>query len=86
MLADQYSVSFVNNGGFVPKLEVIGPPEQIDRLRGPHADYHPRAVLEIDRDNVDNINPVPLRIENLPDDVRVNGPNPTISFTATRRG
>lgn len=86
MFADQYSVSFVNNGGFVPRLDVIGPPEQIDRLRSPRAEVHPRAILEIGPDNVNNTNPVPLRIENLPDGVRVNGPDPEISFTATRRG
>jgi hypothetical protein len=85
-LADQWSVSFVNSSGFVPQLEVIGPPEQIDRLRGPRAEYHPVAVLEIGPDNLSDTNPVPLRVENLPDGVRVNGPAPQISFTATRRG
>ncbi|HEX4054431.1 MAG TPA: hypothetical protein VHX86_09210 [Tepidisphaeraceae bacterium] len=85
-IAETYSVSFVNNGGFVPKLEVIGPPEQIDRLRSPRIDVHPRAVLEIGPDNVNDTNPVPLTIENLPDGVRVKGANPEISFTATRRG
>jgi len=80
--ADQFAISVVNNSGFVPKVEVIGPPEEIARLQQGEG---PRAVLEIGPDNVHNTNPVPLRIEGLPDGVRVNGPNPTISFTATPR-
>jgi hypothetical protein len=81
--ADQYAISVVNNSVFVPKVEVIGPPEQIARLQQGEG---PRAVLEIGPDNVHNTNPVPLTIEGLPTDVRVNGPNPEISFTATPRG
>jgi YbbR domain-containing protein len=82
--ADQFAIQVVNNGGFVPKVEVIGPPEQIARLRRGDV-AAPRAVLEIGPDNVRNTNPVPLRIEGLPDGVRLNGPNPEISFTATPR-
>ena len=81
--ADQFAIAVVNSA-FVPKVEVIGPPEQIARLR--QGDVNPpRAVLEIGPENVHNTNPVPLKIEDLPEDVRVNGPNPEISFTATPR-
>jgi hypothetical protein len=83
--ADQYSISVVNNSGFVPKVDVIGPPEQIARLQQGEVSP-PRAVLEIGPENVHNTNPVPLIIEDLPDGVRVNGPAPEISFTATPRG
>ncbi|MGD0541457.1 MAG: hypothetical protein ABSB33_08060 [Tepidisphaeraceae bacterium] len=82
--ADQYAISVVNNSGFVPKVEVIGPPEQIARLQ--QGEISPRAVLEIGPGNVRNTNPMPLRIEDLPDGVRLVGPNPEISFTATPRG
>jgi hypothetical protein len=82
--ADQFAISVVNNSGFVPKVEVIGPPEQIARMRQGDVPA-PRAVLEIGPDKVHNTNPVQLKIEDLPDGVRVNGPNPEISFTATPR-
>ncbi|MGD0461882.1 MAG: hypothetical protein ABSB74_05280 [Tepidisphaeraceae bacterium] len=82
--ADQYAISVVNNSGFVPKVEVIGPPEQIARLQ--RGETSPRAVLEIGPGNVRNTNPMPLKIEDLPEGVRVNGPSPEISFTATPRG
>jgi hypothetical protein len=81
--ADQFAISVVNNSGFVPKVEVIGPPEQIARLR--QGEINPRAVLDIGPDNVHNTNPVPLTIEGLPPDVRMNGSPPEISFTATPR-
>jgi hypothetical protein len=81
--ADQFAISVVNNSGFVPKVEVIGPPEQIALLR--QGEKSPRAVLEIGPENVHNTNPVQLKIEDLPPDVRVNGPPPEISFTATPR-
>jgi hypothetical protein len=84
-IAGEFSISLVNNNGFVSNVNVIGPPEQIAKLQS-GGEFHPRAVLEISPDNVNNTNPVPLKIEDLPDNVRVDGPNPEISFTATRRG
>jgi hypothetical protein len=83
--ADQFAIQVANNSAFVPKVDVIGPPEQIARLQRGEGNP-PRAVLEIGPDNVHNTSPVPLKIEDLPPDVRVNGPPPEISFTATPRG
>jgi hypothetical protein len=75
-----YSFS-LNNNGFVPRLDVIGPPEEIDQLK----DHTPRAVLEIGADAVGNTNPVPLTIEGLPPHVRLAGPPPEVTFTAAPR-
>lgn len=74
-----------SGNGFVPKLEVIGPPEQIAKLEAGDVAPIPHAVLEITMDNVHDTTPVPLKIEDLPDGVHLAGPPPTITFTATPR-
>jgi len=45
----------------------------------------PHALLEIDDSNVNNPGPVPLTIVGLPPGVRLDGPPPTMKFTATPR-
>jgi len=75
------SYSFTLNNAFVPKLDVIGPPEEIDQLK----EKIPHAVLEIGAGDVGNTNPVPLNIAGLPPHVRLAGSPPEVTFTATAR-
>jgi hypothetical protein len=72
----------LNGSGFTPQIDLIGPPEQLARI---NKDVIPHALLEIDDANVANTTPTPLKIEGLPDGVRLAGPPPEITFTATHR-
>jgi hypothetical protein len=81
----QYSIS-LNGRTFTPKFDVIGPPDQIEKLKNGEVTPQPHALLEISSENVNDTNPVPVEIENLPDGVRVAGSPPEVSFTATRIG
>jgi len=74
--------SFVlSNNGFLPKLDVSGPPEEIAQLK----EHPPHAVLQIGIGDLGNTNPMPLKIEGLPPHVHLVGPPPEVSFTATAR-
>jgi hypothetical protein len=81
----QYSIS-LNGRAFTPKFDVIGPPDQIEKLKNGEVTPQPHALLEISSENVNDTNPVVVEIENLPDGVRIAGPPPAVSFTATRIG
>ena len=72
----------VNGSGFTPQLDLTGPSEQLDRI---NKDVIPKALLEIDDANVNTTTSVELKIEGLPDGVRLAGPPPQITFTATHR-
>jgi hypothetical protein len=65
-------------------VDVIGPRETIDKLEHGQVNPIPHALLEISDENVNNTNPVELKIEGLPDGVRLAGPPPQASFTAIR--
>jgi hypothetical protein len=65
----------------IPKITVIGPPDQIDKLK--QSDVKPTAVFEVTQDNISNPGPVSVTIAHLPDGVRLDGPAPQITFTAT---
>jgi hypothetical protein len=82
LTAKAYDVT-LNGSGFLPPLDVVGPPEQIARLE--RKEVVPHALLEIDDANVSNTGSVQLKIEGLPDGVHLAGPPPEITFTATRR-
>jgi len=79
----RYSISA--NGDFTPTFDVIGPAEEIDKLEHGQVSPLPHALLEISDENVNNVNPVELKIEGLPPGVRLLGPPPEVSFTATPR-
>lgn len=81
----QFSIS-QNGRGFTPRFDVIGPPEEIAKLERGEVTPQPHALLEISSENVNDTNPVPVEIENLPDGVHLAGPPPEVSFTATRLG
>ena len=72
----------LNGNGFVLKLDLIGPPEQLARIG---KDVNPHFLLNIDNANVSSTGPVPLEIEGLPDGVRLAGSPPETTFTATSR-
>jgi hypothetical protein len=77
----QYDVT-LNGNGFVLKLDLIGPPEQLARIG---KDVNPHFLLNIDHANVSSTGPVPLQIEGLPDGVRLADSPPETTFTATPR-
>ncbi|MGD0767096.1 MAG: hypothetical protein ABSB42_02625 [Tepidisphaeraceae bacterium] len=79
----RYSISV--NSDFTPTFDVIGPAEQIDKLEHGQISPLPHALLEISDENVNNVNPVELKIEGLPSGVRLAGAPPEVSFTATPR-
>ena len=72
----------LNGNGFVLKLDLIGPPEQLARIG---KDVNPHFLLNIDDSNVSSTGPVPLKIEGLPDGVRLADSPPETTFTATPR-
>jgi hypothetical protein len=72
----------LNGNGFVLKLDLVGPPEQLARIG---KDVNPHFLLNIDDGNVSSSSPVQLKIEGLPDGVRLSGPPPETTFTATPR-
>ena len=73
----------LNGNGFVLKLDLVGPPEQLARIG---KDVNPHFLLNIDETNVNSgSSPVQLKIEGLPDGVRLSGPPPETTFTATPR-
>jgi hypothetical protein len=72
----------LNGNGFILKLDLIGPPEQLDRIG---KDFNPHFLLNIDDSNVSSTAPVQLKIEGLPDGVRLAGAPPETTFTATPR-
>ncbi len=77
----KYDVT-LNGNGFVLKLDLVGPPEQLARIG---KDVNPHFLLNIDDGNVSSSSPVQLKIEGLPDGVRLSGPPPETTFTATPR-
>jgi hypothetical protein len=80
-ISKKYDVA-LNGNGFVLKLDLTGPPEQLARIG---KDVNPHFLLDIDDSNVSSAGPVPLMIEGLPDGVRLSGPPPETTFTATPR-
>jgi hypothetical protein len=70
---------------FTPMFDVIGPAEEIAKLEHGQISPLPHALLEISDENVNNVNPVTLRIVDLPPDIRLAGSPPEVSFTATPR-
>jgi hypothetical protein len=82
-IMDKDSITLNNSGGFVPNLHVIGPPDEIEKLK--QGLFRPRAILEINDDTLRNSNSVPLKFD-LPPNVRVDGAIPQVGFTATPRG
>ncbi|MGA2442668.1 MAG: hypothetical protein ABSH08_17075 [Tepidisphaeraceae bacterium] len=81
----QKRYSITANGDFTPTFDVIGPAEEIDKLEHGQITPLPHALLEISDENVNNVNPVELKIEGLPPGVRLAGPPPEVSFTAAPR-
>jgi hypothetical protein len=67
----------------IPQLDVSGPPDEIAKLKD--KEVIPHALLEIDVNNLNTPSPVPLTIIGLPPGVHVDGPTPTMAFTATSR-
>ena len=80
-ISDRYSISPQYN--IVTQLDVTGPRDEIAKLKD--NEVIPHALLEIDDSNVNNPGPVPLAIVGLPPGVRLDGPPPTMKFTATPR-
>jgi hypothetical protein len=84
-LFSQYDLHFKDDQKLLPHLSVVGPPEQINRLKS--KEIKPVAVLRIDSDDslkTGGPQTVPLEIFGLPEGVRLaTGASPQVTFTAT---